>query len=162
MTMNKRESKLTPVAALIVFTLFALCILGVLLTGAESYRRLTDRNSHSGNYRTAVQYISTRVRQADQSGSIRTEDFQGQSALSLGEEIQGTGYVTRVYCHEGYLQELFSPEEGQFHPADGEKLLPMEDLDASIENDMLTVTLTFPDGEQQSLVFCLRSGEEIS
>ena len=47
--------------ALLLFALFAACVLAVLLTGARAYRRLTLRDQASYNTRTCVQYVATPV-----------------------------------------------------------------------------------------------------
>ena len=51
--------------ALLLFGVFAVCVLAVLLTGADAYRRLTLRDQAAYDRRTCVQYVATRVRQAD-------------------------------------------------------------------------------------------------
>lgn len=47
--------------ALLLFGVFAACVLVVLLTGADAYRRLTERDQAAYERRTGVQYIATRV-----------------------------------------------------------------------------------------------------
>ena len=148
--------KLTDLMALLVFGIFALCVLLVLLSGADVYRRLEDAGQSQYHRRTAVQYIITRVRQGQ---SVHTEDFSGVEALVFPETINGRDYVTRVYCHDGYLRELFTPEAGSFSPEDGEKLIEMADLSLSMEENLLNVQLTLPDGSIQNLKLHLRSGE---
>ena len=49
-------------AALLLFGLFAFCVLAVLLTGAGAYRRLTARDQAAYEWRSCTQYIATRVR----------------------------------------------------------------------------------------------------
>ena len=78
--------------ALLLFALFAACVLAVLLTGARAYRRLTLRDQASYNTRTCVQYVATRVRQADTaagvevapSGRPRPWSWGRKAALSPG------------------------------------------------------------------------------
>ena len=45
-------------AALLLFGVFAACILAVLLTGADAYRRLTLRDRAVGDRRACVQYLA--------------------------------------------------------------------------------------------------------
>ena len=143
-------------AALLLFAVFAVCVLAVLLTGAGAYRRLTGRDQAAYAQRTCVQYIAARVRQADSYGAVAVEDFGGAPALVLGA---GDGYVTRVYCHGGYLMELYSEKETSLGPEDGEQLLEAAGLSLSLQGGLLEAGLTTPDGGQESLVLSLRSGE---
>ena len=52
-------------AALLLFGVFAVCVLAVLVTGAQAYRRLTKRDRAAYGRRTCIQYITTHFRQAD-------------------------------------------------------------------------------------------------
>ena len=144
-------------AAPLLFGVFAACILSVLLTGAEAYRRLTRRDQAAYARRTAVQYIATRVRQADSLALVSVEEFQGVTALVLRE---GGESATRVYCHEGYLKELYASEEDLMVPGDGERIMAAEGLELSLDQGLLTVSVTGENGEESTLLLSLRSGEE--
>lgn len=124
-----------------VFTLFALVILSVLLSGASAYHRLVEENQIHDNSRTALSYISARVRRAESGQNVQTETFAQGDALILLEQLDGQSYTTRIYCYEGYLMELYTPKEGTFAPQDGTRILPMEALEVTIEGGLLTVTL---------------------
>ena len=78
--------------ALLLLGVFAVCVLSVLLTGAEGYRRLTERDREAYSWRTAAQYLTTKIRQADQWNGVSVENFGGRDALALTEEIGGEDY----------------------------------------------------------------------
>ena len=67
---------------LLLFLILAVCILGVLLMGADTYRGLTERNQAGFERRTAAQYIAARLHQGDQSGAVFLRDFSGESSLT--------------------------------------------------------------------------------
>lgn len=143
--------------ALLLFGVFAACVLVVLLTGADAYRRLTERDQAAYERRTGVQYIATRVRQADHAGGVAVEDFGGVDALVLGaDEV----YAARVYCYDGWLMELYALAEEPMEPRDGQKILEAEALSLSLEDGVLEAVLTATDGTQETLRLSLRSGEE--
>lgn len=154
-----KQWKLTDLLSLVVFGIFAICILLVLLTGAGVYRNLVARGGEDYQRRTAAQYITTRVHQADTHGGIAVEDFGGRDALVLREEIRGRTYLTRVYCRDGFLRELFTAGNGSVSPEDGEKILEVRELSLSLEKGMLTARITLPDGSVEDLILYLRSGE---
>ena len=68
-------------------------------------------------------------------------------------------YLTRVYCHDGWLMELFTASSGEFAPEDGERLMPANAMSLSLEDGLLMVQLTDETGEKKSLLLELRSGE---
>lgn len=154
----KTGRKVDNLLVLLLFGTFAVCVLSVLLTGADVYQRLSLRDRLSYDQRTAAQYLTTRVRQSDRLDDVRIRDFDGQDALVFTEEIDGAAYETLVYCHGGYLRELFAAVGGQFLPEDGEKVLAAQDLSARQDGQRLTVELTGPSGEVQTLTLYLRSG----
>lgn len=151
--MKEKSTKLTDLLALLVFAVFALCVLLVLLSGAKVYRELVSRGEASFESRTAAQYVTTRVRQAE---AVTVGDFEGCQALVIPEEIDGEIYITRVYCHDGYIRELFCAENAALSPEDGEKILPAESLHFSITGDLLTAQV----GGRE--VFLSMTGKEAS
>lgn len=155
---NKVNShKLTDFMTLVVFTLLAVCILALLVNGAELYNRLTQQGSDRFSSRTLTRYLTTRVRQGDAAGQPALEDFGGCKAIVLREELAGQVYLTRIYCHGGYLRELFTPENGSFSPEDGEKLLPARSLSAAWQDDLLVLDLELTDGTHREIMLHLRS-----
>ena len=158
---REKDHSLNGLLALLLFGIFAACVLSVLLMGADAYQRLTERDRESYESRTVAQYIATRVRQADRSGGISAGAFGGSDALELWETIDVEAYVTRVYCHDGWLRELFTDASGDFAPEDGEPVLEAESLSVSLSGaGLLTVEITSADGETQQVTLYLRSGKE--
>lgn len=142
--------------ALLLFGLFAVCVLAVLLTGADAYRRLTDRDRAAFDRRTAVQYLATRVRQADTAGGVAVESFDGVTALKLDAQ---SDYPTWLYCYDGQLMELYCYFEERPGPEDGQPLMELGGLEVTLEDGLLTLGLTQPGGEEDTLLLSLRSGE---
>ena len=146
---------------LLLLAVFGVCVLLVLLSGANSYRNVTRRDSASYDRRTAAQYLTTRVHQGDRAGELSAGSFQGIDALVFAQELDGTVYHTRVYCWEGYVRELFAPADSDLLPGDGEKVLPCRNLTVEQEDTLFRLTLTLSTGEQETLWLSPRSGEEV-
>ena len=141
--------------ALLLFGVFAVCVLVVLLTGADAYRRLTRRDNAAYDRRTCVQYVATRVRQADTLDGVAVEDFGGTACLALRDG----DYVTRVYCYDGWLMELYCAGGSELDPEDGERVMAAQALDLSLEDGLLTIAATDAQGTESTLLLSLRSGE---
>lgn len=142
--MSKRSEKrsISGLAAALLLCVFALMILSVLLSGAGAYRRLTARGEENYDSRSSAQYVATKLRQAPSAESVELRSFGDSGCLCITEEIDGAEYITRVYCHDGWIRELFTPAEGDYSPEDGEKILEAEALGFSLENDLIRVTIT--------------------
>ena len=143
-----KKNNMSGLLALLVFAVFAVSVLMILLNGADIVQKVSARDRESFEKRTAAQYITTRIRQADMISIRDTGDV-----LVLSEEIDGCIYDTLVYCHDGYLREMFCERGLEQDPGFGEKILPMEGL----AEKMLSVDIAFIDGAEEHLTFGLRS-----
>lgn len=132
--MNQTHSKLTRLLALTVFSIFALCILLVLLTGATVYRDLTERSGESHNRRTTVNYLTTRVHQAE------TVTVSGSEILLLEETVAGKTYLTQIYCQDGWLRELYTAAGVNLPLEDGEPILECDSFTCTLKDGLLTLT----------------------
>ena len=153
---KSQKHQIDGLIALVLFGVFAACVLSVLLTGANVYHKLTARDQEAYSRRTCAQYIATKVRQARSGRAVAVADFGGVDALSLTEEIEGDTYVTQVYCYDGWLRELFTAEGGEFLPEDGEQIIEAQAMDLALEDGLLTVDLTDGAGAETQLVLFLR------
>ncbi len=154
---KENKSHMEGLLVLVLFGIFAICILVVLLTGAGAYERLVERQQESYGIRTVPQYIATKVRQADVQGAVRIGDFGGVESLELVEYLAEEEYITRIYCYDGSLRELFSDTSGEFSPEDGERILEAEQVDFSLKDGCLWVAVTTAEGEKTEIKLTLRS-----
>ena len=77
-------------SVLLLFSLFAVCVLFVLLFGADAYRRITERDQAAYDRRTCAQYLAAKVRQAEGGGAVcLTSSRQAGDTLMLTERIDG-------------------------------------------------------------------------
>lgn len=138
--------------ALLLFGVFAACLLAVLLTGAGAYKRLNTRNEEAYARRTCMQYVTNRVHQAPKPTDVVIESFGGGDALSI---IDQDGFITRVYYYDGYLMELYNSTSFALSPQDGERIMEIGGLDLSLEDGMLTVTVIDSIGKNSEMVLAL-------
>ncbi len=160
--MKKTESRFQTekILPLVLFAILAICAVLVLLTGAGVYKRLTERGQGAFKNRTVPLYIATKVRQADCAGAISLEHINGTDILRLEEQIDGKDYVTRIYCYEGVVRELFSAEDVPFDPAAGEKITEASEVRFFLEDGDLTVKVTREDKTVTEQTLILRSFPE--
>ena len=142
--------------ALLLFGVFAACVLAVLLTGADAYRRLTLRDQAAAERRARTQYIATKLRQADAENAVSVADMEGVPTLVLGRDGE---YVTYIYCYDGWLRELYLWCEEPPVPGDGRELIPARELGLSLEDGVLTVRIDGEGGQEDTLLLSLRSGK---
>ena len=117
---------------------------------------MVGRDQASYDCALPLRYLTTRVRQADRADGIAISDFEGTNALEIREVYDGYVYVTQIYCYEGQMRELFSAEDSGLMPEDGEVLMPLEDMNLSLEGELLTIDVRHPNGQTDTLRLCLR------
>ena len=158
---NKKERKLSTIAALLLFAVFATGVLAVLLSGANIYRSLVQRDEAVYDSRTCSQYLLSKLRQIHEPGAVSVAKFGQTEALMITQVVESESYVTRIYCHNGWLMELFSVADGEFSPEDGEKILPASKLQVSRQGGLITVVVTDKNGQTRQLRYSLRGWEEV-
>ena len=158
---NRQHShSIDGLSVLFLFAAFTVCILLVLLLGADAYRRVTSRDQAAYDRRTAVQYLSTKVRQTKNGGAVSLlPDAAAGDVLVLAEEAGGEAYVTLIYCYDGWLRELFTAEDAAVALEDGERLLEAESLTFSWQEGCLTADIT-AGGTPETVILGLRRGGE--
>lgn len=161
MKTDNKERSLSGLAALLVFAVFAVAILSVLLSGAQAYRRITERDRICYDSRTCVQYLATKIRQASGPDAVNIAPFGDGDALLITQRYGDSDYLTRVYCHNGWLMELFTVADGGFSPEDGEKILPLRDLTLDASGGLILIALENESGTTLNLKLSVRGGEEL-
>ena len=152
---------------LALFGVFAVSALIVVTIGADVYQHTVRDMSRNYDSRTAIAYISEKLRQSDAAledgtPTIRLSSLSGQPALALrSEEEEGT-FCTWLYLYDGYLRELYVREDadlGGSMLAAGEKILALSSLEYELVSDgLITVSMTLPDGQSVVLYLSVRCG----
>ncbi|MBE6617002.1 MAG: DUF4860 domain-containing protein [Ruminococcaceae bacterium] len=153
MTNHSSKRNLIGLVPILLFVILAASVLSILLSSADTYASITERGNSTYTTRTAAQYISTKLHQSD--GVVGVEIFGQDTAVTITETINNQEYITRIYCYEGYLYELFSNALADMSPEDGEKLLPMDSMTATVDNGLLTIDIA-----GQRIVFAIRANKE--
>lgn len=147
---QKNARSLSTLAALLTLAVFAVSVLSVLLGGAQAYRRLTRRDQAVYDSRTCAQYLTMKLRQAP--GPVSLSSFGEGDAIDILQTYGGEDYVVRIYCHEGWLMELFCLAGAEFDPADGEKILQGSHLSVTEEAGLIKLTMLDGSGQEVSLI----------
>ena len=159
-----KKPNISSIFPMLSFVMFAVCIVIVLIMGARLYSRSNQRDSVDYDHRTVTGYVTTRVSQSAVAGHFFVGDFHEGMPRQTGdtffftEEIGGELYVTRLYCYDGRLYELFSPADVELDPDAGECVLPLGSLDFTITDGFLTAQIVFDDGACATLRISLRAG----
>jgi len=160
MKLDRRHKGISSLAALLMLLVFAVALLAVLLGGANVYDRLTARDSESYDSRTCVQYLTTKVRQSENAACLSLTQFGDGDCLTITEHINGVAFTTQVYCHDGWLMELFTLKGAGLPPEGGAKIIQAQALTLTQEGSLLHMNIVDGNGTPSSISLHLRGGEE--
>ena len=165
--MNKRtrqKFQIDGILSLLLFGIFAACLLLVLLSGTKIYGRIVERDDMVYTQRTVAQYFGQKLRSVPTADSVSLMSVCGEDALAIHQELDGEDYLTVIYCHDGWLWELFTDAADAavgIDPECGEKLLEATDLELEKVRDLVTVSYTVA-GRRSTLTICLRGEGEVA
>jgi len=166
MKQENRSLRITALAPLLLFAIFASCVVIVLLFGADNYQKLVQRDRDSYQYRTSVQYLTTRIRQADAVGTVFVGDFyeavpkESGNTVFICEMVGDRVFYTRIYCHNGYLCELFAEKTAILEPEDGERVFAAKQMQIVWDKSMLRFELELTDHRTAGFWVACRAGKE--
>ena len=160
--MNPRTSKkhvIDTVFVICLMLLFLLSALTIIAIGASIYKKNVAQTNDNYAQRVSIAYVTEKVRQSDVSGSIFVRELFGQNVLVFQQEVNGDLYNTYIYCHEGYLMELFARDDLEsFYPQTGQKILKINSfMIEKASDDLLRATITEEDGIEETVYISIHS-----
>lgn len=137
---------------LLVFALFSLLLTAM---GSAVYRSGVKHLNENYTSRTAIAYVSEKVRQHDGAGDIFLTEVEEIPAIGFRDEIENNAFITYVYYWEGALRELFIRADNTPLAAMGNSIVELESFEIALpdkasENtaNLLRVTASGHDGDQ--------------
>lgn len=158
--MEHEHSPLRSAAVLALCGLFAVLAVGLAILSSGVYRAAAAASDGNSARRTALSYLVNQVRRADRAGGVAVGTFGDGDAVALTETVEGTDYVTILYCLDGQLMELYTEAGSGLTPADGLTVLELSALSVETDGARITFTVTAPDGTVSAASVSPRCGFE--
>ncbi|MDD3920972.1 MAG: DUF4860 domain-containing protein [Eubacteriales bacterium] len=143
-----------------VFTFALLCVYAILaclllLAGLQVYRSVRNRADENYNGRTAIAYVSAKLRSG---ADISSADGR---VLILSENIADKQYNTYIYCKDGQLLEYFGSATRAFDPTLGEPIASIQEFQVSLQDGLVQCSLQDSGGEAYTASFRQRADREV-
>lgn len=141
-----------------LFCLFTACAFLVVLTGIQVYRTTVSNMEDNYSSKTALSYVTEKIRQHDFAGGVSVVSLKGENALVLKDQADGETYLTYIYAYEDYLWEL-SVKEGTPVSRDmGQKIIQVQDFSIEKkENGFFELSASDSRQNPLTILFHLRS-----
>lgn len=150
------------VFVLMLFLTISILSCAIIAAGGSVYSGISDDMDYNYESRVSFAYLTTKIRQGDNSGMITSEKFHDVEVLAVSEEYdEDFAVCTYLYYYDGYIRELFFErglglEEGMALD-DGDKIVEAGGFDIKIDGKIVTMTLTGRDNNTYSTKISLRS-----
>lgn len=150
---------------LALFGVFAVSALVLVTIGADIYQHTVNDMNTNYDSRTAIAYITEKIRQSDcvlsdGTPAVSIGTLEQTPALILTDELDGEYYCTYLYLHDGWLRELYMRQGaylGDNMEDAGKNILELESLSyEQATPNLLRVTMCMPDGNTKALALSLR------
>jgi len=127
---KNNHSALNFIVSITLFTVFALALTLVLLTGASAFRGISAESEERFNERTPLLYLSNRLRDAD---SVTIGEIDGTQVLAINYDL----YDVYIYEYGGFICES-ATAPGDVPRLDmGFRLFAVEELEFLKDSDTL-------------------------
>ena len=126
--MNNRHSH--GIFLLVLYLTFAIFTLALTVTAASVYENISSGMEENHSVRTALSYISTKMRQAD---GVKIENGQ----IIIAED----DCVSRIYYHDGSLTEYFGEADAEFEAEYGDEIISADSFEAREENGNIRIEI---------------------
>lgn len=135
---------------LLIFCIFTLILAGM---GASVYQNSASHLDENYTSRTAVSYVSEKIRQHDIFDSITLTELENIPALCLSQTIEDEPFVTYIYYFDGALRELFIRQSTLPQAASGTSI---------VELTSFTMEECSSDGTLYKITACSKNGRNAS
>lgn len=149
-------------AGIVIICAFAACMFFVVLAGAGITMGITGRDSASADMRICAGYITTRIQTAERKDELFIKDSVEATGgiLCIPETVDGTEYVTSIYCYEGTLRELFHPADYEPALTAGSTLINAENVSFNITGGLLTAEIDLGNGNTGRSIVCISTEKD--
>ena len=120
-----------------LFCIFALAAIFLITIGGNIYGKTASHMESNFNGRTSFAYVTEKIRQADEAGSVSVGSLDGIPALLLKSKQKEVEYITYIYAYEGYLKELLVRQDTPVGAFAGQNILPVTEFSLSQVSDRL-------------------------
>lgn len=111
-----------------LFCVFTITSLLVVIIGANVYHSTVTHMEDTYSTRTALSYVTEKIRRHDEQGSLSITELDGTPALMLFDDSGDTSYVTYIYSDGERLLEFAVDDPARASIDMGQEILAVQDF----------------------------------
>lgn len=159
MKKRRQHHSIAGVFVFLLLGLFAVMSMMLVLESAQAYRSVVDATNSHNQERIVRAYVRNALSAEDCAQAVRLEEKNGLQVLAIGSlpEDGEEGYIKYIYCYKGKLWDQYASTSYAFQPDYGEEICAMQQLDMTMEGQLLRLNITDEAGQTYSECIALRS-----
>ena len=158
---KKNHTHVTDVLfTLSLFCLFTACAFLVILIGIQVYKTTVSDLVDNYSSKTALSYVTEKLRQHDFAGGVSVTSLEGETALVLADDAEGETYLTYIYPYENALFELSVKECAAVSRDMGQEILQVQDFSITDKGNGF-FELSASDTHEKNLTFLFHLRSEV-
>ena len=148
MNENRQRHSISGLFTMILLLLFAFSTLSLVLLGSRIYKNGVSYLNRNYTTRTAVAYVTEKIRQHDEKDTVSLSELDGIPSLLLKDTIDGNSFLTYIYFYDGALRELFIRSSMEPSPDMGSRIVALGDFSVTVSPDLKDTLLILAAGEE--------------
>lgn len=155
-----RSHAISQAFVFLLLGVFAVFSTVMVLLSAQMYRGTVEQSEQHNAQRVLFSYVNNVVRSNDSADAVSVDRRAEIDMLVFGWDIDGERYETMVYCHDGWLRELFTSAEQEFEPGYGEPICQAQGFVPTLDGNLIRIQMTDGAGAEDTLHIALRCSQE--
>lgn len=146
--MEKQRHMIDKMFLVILFATFAICAFSLIMVGANVYSSTSGAMNENYEKRIDISYVTEKIKQWDEKGSIAIGTFHEKTALIHTEKLHGKKYLTYIYQENGALRELMVRAGLNTEKMQGEKIVSAKGFEIKEQGQLYDIKITGDNGKQ--------------
>ncbi len=160
--MNKKAISIESLFVMLLFTIFAVSIVMMIISGKTSYGKILDEKKQAEEMRITTSYLRMKLKQNDQAKSVFVQHVPdlGIELLELRHGGEDSEYRTVIYFYENRIWEAYLSVEDEFETALGEPVIEFMADAVRFERTDKGLNINYVWGEKEIQQFVALTVEE--
>lgn len=146
-----------------LFCIFTVSAFLVVIIGANVYRSTVKNMEDTYSTRTALSYVTEKLRRYDGNGLVSLTELDGTPALAFYDSTDTGDYITYIYANSGALLEFTAGRDMDVSTDMGKEVISVGNFSISEKGDgLLCLSAEDADGNMTALYVRLQNSSGYS
>ena len=127
------------VFAMLLFGVLAIALFLALVGGTTAYERIAEDDQAARDMRMGTSLIANTVRAVDAADAVTVGEGPEGRALVLVEHLDSGTFETRLYLHDGWIVEEYTPSGSPYDPDGAVQVAASQTFSFEVQGDAVRI-----------------------